>query len=172
MSAVQLQLQARSCATIDPAGGERGNRVGALIRKTTIIGPPHCGHFQRPEVGVRRLSLQCGCIGRRSEALETKRQKRGPVPIGKISEVPDAHETLREQVKQKAAQELICRERHGLFSVAMRAVSPAKCDLSVGKGNQAVVGNGHSMGVAAEISEHIFRAAEGPFAVDDPFVTE
>ena len=33
-----------------------------------------------------------------------------------------------------------------------------------------MVGNGHSMGVAAEIAEHIFRAAEGPFAVNDPIV--
>ncbi len=54
----------------------------------------------------------------------------------------------------------------------MGAVSPVESDLSVGKGNQAVVGNGHSKGVAAEIAEHIFRAAKGPFAVNDPFVRD
>ncbi len=68
--------------------------------------------------------------------------------------------------------EFICLECHGLFSVAMRPVSPAKCDLPVRKGNQAAIGNGYSMCVAAKIAENIFRAAEGPFAVDDPVVTE
>ncbi len=113
----------------------------------------------------------CAGIGCGSEALETKRQKRGPVPIGEVSKVPDAHETLREEVKQKAA-ELICLERHGKFPIAMRAVPPAEDDLSVGKGNQAVIGDRHSMGVAAEIAENILGATEGPFAVDNPVVAE
>ncbi len=54
----------------------------------------------------------------------------------------------------------------------MRTVSPGECNFSVLERNQAMVGNGHSMGVAAEIPENIFRAAEGPFAVDDPVVAE
>lgn len=45
--------------------------------------------------------------------METERQKRGPVAIGKVSEVPNPHETLREQVEQEATEELICLERHG-----------------------------------------------------------
>lgn len=35
-----------------------------------------------------------------------------------------------------------------------------------------MVGNGNPMGVPAQIPKYIFRAAEGPFAVDDPFVPE
>jgi len=107
-------------------------------------------------------------MGCGSEALETKRQKRGPVPVGKIPEVADADESLREQVKQKAAQELICVERHGKLPIAMRAVSPAEGDLSVGKGNQAVIGNRHSMGVATEILEHVFRTTKGRFRINHP----
>ena len=94
------------------------------------------------------------------------------MPIGKISEVPDAHETFREQVKQETTQELICRECHLALYVPMRAVSPAECDISIRKRNQAMVGNGHSMCIAAEIAENIFRAAERPFAVDDPVIPE
>ena len=37
---------------IDSAGGDRGKRVGALTRKTTIIGPPHLGHLHRPGVST------------------------------------------------------------------------------------------------------------------------
>ena len=54
----------------------------------------------------------------------------------------------------------------------MRAVSPAKRDLTVDKGNQAVVGNSDTMGVPAQIAEHVLRAAEGRFAAYDPFITE
>ena len=35
-----------------------------------------------------------------------------------------------------------------------------------------MVGNGHSMGVAAEVAENILRAAEGRFAVDNPPMAE
>ena len=75
-------------------------------------------------------------------------------------------------MKEEATQELICRECHLAFNVAMRPVSPAECNLSIGKGNQAVVGNGHSMGIAADIPKNIFRAAERSFAVNDPVVPE
>lgn len=54
----------------------------------------------------------------------------------------------------------------------MRAISPAKRDLPIGKGNKAVVGNGNTMGVPSQIPKYIFRAAEGPFAVNGPFVAE
>ena len=75
-------------------------------------------------------------------------------------------------MKQNTAQELIYRQCHELFSIAMRAISPSKSNLTVGEGDQAVVGNGDTMSIAAEISKHIFRAAEGPFTVNNPFVTE
>lgn len=54
----------------------------------------------------------------------------------------------------------------------MGAISPAESDLSIGQGDQAMIGNCHSVSVAAKISENIFRVAEGPFTVNDPFVAE
>jgi hypothetical protein len=113
-----------------------------------------------------------GGLGIRSEQLKTKRQNSSAPPIGKKAEASDADETLGKQVKQETTQELICRERHRAVYVAVRAVSPAECDVTIDKGNQAVVGNGHSMGVSAEIAENRFRATERPFAVGDPLVTE
>ena len=52
----------------------------------------------------------------------------------------------------------------------MRPVSPGKCNFSILKRDQAMVGNSHSMGIAAEIFENMFRTAEGALAVDDPIV--
>jgi hypothetical protein len=53
----------------------------------------------------------------------------------------------------------------------MGPVSPAEGNVSIHKGDQAMVGNGYSMSVAAEIAENILRAAEWPLAVDDPVLT-
>ena len=42
----------------------------------------------------------------------------------------------------------------------------------VGEGNEAMVGDGNAMGVAAEIAEDVMGAAEGWFGIDDPWLTE
>ena len=52
----------------------------------------------------------------------------------------------------------------------MRAVSPGERNLSVLERDQAIVGNGHSMGVAADIFENLLRPAEWGFAVNNPVV--
>ncbi len=108
----------------------------------------------------------------RTEQLETKWQQSRPPPIGKEAEASDADETLGKQVEQETPQELIYRKCHRLLVVAVRAVSPEECDVSVDKRDQAMVGNGHSMGIAAEIAENIFRAAKWGSAVNDPLMAE
>lgn len=72
-----------------------------------------------------------GGLGIRSEQLKTKRQNSSAPPIGKKAEASDADETLGKQVKQETTQELICRERHRAVYVAVRAVSPAECDVTI-----------------------------------------
>ena len=54
----------------------------------------------------------------------------------------------------------------------MRPISPAEGNISILKRDQAMVGNGHSMGIAAEISKNIFRTAKWRFAVNHPVVAE
>jgi hypothetical protein len=44
--------------------------------------------------------------------------------------------------------------------------------LAVGKRDEAVVGDGHAMGVTAQILEPMLGASEGWFAIDDPVVSE
>jgi len=56
--------------------------------------------------------------------------------------------------------------------MVVSGVAPSKGDLSVGEGDQAMVGDGHAVGVAARILEDIFGAAEGRFGVDDPVLSE
>ncbi len=80
----------------------------------------------------------------------------------------DADEALGKQVQQEAAQELIERYGHQFLFMVVSGVSPTKGDLAVGQRDQAMVGDGHSVGVTAQILEHILGAAEGWFAVNDP----
>src|ERR1700737_219930 len=54
----------------------------------------------------------------------------------------------------------------------MSGVPPAEGDLPLRKRDQTMVGDGHAMGVAAQIMKHIFGATEGTFRVDHPIFSE
>ena len=78
----------------------------------------------------------------------------------------------RQQVEQEAAQELIDSQGHEPLLVAVRGIPPAEGDVALGESDQPGVGDGDAMSVGAEITQHMFRAAEGPLGVDDPVVAE
>ena len=75
-------------------------------------------------------------------------------------------------MQQEAAQELIDSQTHEPLLVAVSGVAPAESDVAIGESNQPAVGDGDTMGVCAEIAQHMLRAAEGGLGVDDPVVTE
>jgi len=108
----------------------------------------------------------------RTQQLEAKGQGRGAASAGQETEVPDAHETLRKQMQQEAAQEFIVRQTGELLLVGMSRIAPAKGHLAIGKGHQAMVGDSHAMGVAAQIVQHIFGTAEGTFQVHHPVLSK
>ena len=51
-------------------------------------------------------------------------------------------------------------------------VAPAEGDLIVGQLDQAMVGDGDAVSIAAEILQHVLGSAEGWFRVDDPVLAE
>ena len=104
--------------------------------------------------------------------MEAERQECGSVAVGEESEVADAHETGRQQMEQEASQELIYSQSHEALLVAMCGIAPAESDVAIGEGDQSGVGDGDAMGVGAEISQHMFRSAEGLLGIDDPVVAE
>ena len=69
------------------------------------------------------------------------------------------------------AQELISASVIAFF-IMVGGVAPAKGDLVVGERDQAMIGDGHAMGVAAEILEHVFGSTEGRLAVNHPMACE
>src|ERR1700680_3322914 len=51
----------------------------------------------------------------------------------------------------------------------MRIVLPFNTDAAVFESTKAVIGDGHTVGVASQISENALRSAEGRLAVNHPF---
>lgn len=115
-----------------------------------------------------RLGLRWNCI----ESSEAPRQQSGAPSIGEEAEVADADEALGEQVKQEATQKLIVRDGHHFLPIVVGRVAPAEGDLAVGEGDQAMVGDGDAVSIAAEILQHILGSTERWFRVDDPIFAE
>jgi len=104
--------------------------------------------------------------------MEAEWQESSAPSVGQKAEVADAHEARGKHVEQEAAQKLLDRQGHQTLLVAVGGVSPAKGDLVAFEGDQAVIGDRHAVGVAAEITENVFGATEGWLAVDHPVLTE
>ena len=90
------------------SGGERSCISAAVSLSMTFIGPSHLGQRQRSlDSLVEGASCSAGGSGCAPSKLKAKRQACGASAVGQEAEVADANETLREQMQQEAAQELI-----------------------------------------------------------------
>jgi len=83
--------------------------------------------------------------------------------------VANALESVRQEVKQKAPDELKGGKRHGFWLVVVAVILPLEGDLVFLDVAEAVVGNGHTVGVTANVVEDLFRPGEGRFGIDHPF---
>ena len=109
-----------------------------------------------------------GCQRRTGQELATASQVGLPGAVGQEAEVPNAHEVRGDDMPQEAAEEFLGPQFHRLGRAPTAVVFIPKAHHAVADEDQALVGNGHSMGVAAEVLQHLFRAAPGRLGVDDP----
>jgi hypothetical protein len=77
--------------------------------------------------------------------------------IGQETEVTDAHETIRQDVEQKAFDKLVGVENRCLFPIAVLAIAIAQSDLAMIDREDPIVGKRHAVSVAAEIVENDLR---------------
>ena len=75
-------------------------------------------------------------------------------------------------MQKKAAQKFVDRKAHQPLLVLMGRVAPAEANSSLCQGDQPVIGNRHSMGVAAQIAQRVFGSAKRAFAIDHPIGAE
>ena len=66
----------------------------------------------------------------------------------------------------------MCSSDLQLLFVIVSGITPTKRDRPVSKRDQTVVGDGHAMGVPAQITEHMLWTSERTFRVDHPILSE
>ena len=93
-----------------------------------------------------------GSAGKQGEELTTKGDSRSAEAIGEKSEVANAHERLGQHMQEETAQELASPELHLAQLATVGIILPAEGDKLSVECNQAMIGNGHAVGVAAQIS--------------------
>ncbi len=91
------------------------------------------------------------------------------VSIAEEPVVANAVEPTRQNVEQESPDELVCREGHGFLLIVVAVVSPTKFHLTLFNVDNPMIGNGHSVGVAADIVHHLLWPGERWLGVDDPF---
>jgi len=108
-------------------------------------------------------SGDCGWVwpGLVIEQALTERQESSTPAIGQEPERADADKAAGQDMEQEAAQELFRTERHHSLLITVGIILPAESNLIMLESHEAVVGDGHAMGVAGEIAEHMMRTAEG-----------
>jgi hypothetical protein len=92
--------------------------------------------------------------------------------MGKESEVPDTHESRRQNVQKKAAYKFLDRQTHQSLLVLVCRVPPTEGDTAFCQRDQSVVGNRHPVGVTAQIAQRVFGSAEGSLGIHDPIGAE
>jgi hypothetical protein len=103
---------------------------------------------------------------------ETQRQQRGAIPGAEESKVTDAHKARRQNMQQKASQELIDVQSHETLLIMVCRITPTESHLIIGKRHQSMVRDGNSMRVASQIAESMFRSSKRPLRIDNPLLTK
>ena len=80
----------------------------------------------------------------------------------------DAMEAVRQAVDEEAPDELVRIERHQPGCVAVTVIAPAEGYAGLVRADQATVGDGDPVGVAAKVGEDMFGRTERRLRIDDP----
>jgi hypothetical protein len=134
-----------------------GTDVEGLSGECVMTGFP----VKQLGIGLRQRSIQ---------ELSAKGESVAAVAVGEEAEVADLGKAVGKNVQEEAADELPGVESHGSGAVVFFAVPPLEGHLCILKRQQAVVGNGDAVGIAAEVIEDLGGSPEGRFGIDDPLM--
>lgn len=83
----------------------------------------------------------------------------------------NAVKAVRNGVKQETADELVGIERHHLLLATRSIVLPSEGDAIAIDVDEAAIGDGNTMRIAAEISQHLPGSGKGRLGIDHPVDT-
>ncbi len=90
------------------------------------------------------------------------------VSVGQEAKVTDADIACRQDMKKEPSDKLVGLQGHGFLTVMVGIISPEEGNFAVLEGADAVITDGDSMGIPAEVLKGSLGAIEGGFAIDDP----
>jgi hypothetical protein len=82
----------------------------------------------------------------------------------------DAYEAIGKDMEHEPADDFLGIKCHDLMVVPVLSVLVVEHDLTVMYRNDAMVGDGHPVGVPTEVIVHLFRPGKGLLGVDHPFL--
>ena len=91
------------------------------------------------------------------------------VSVGQEAKVTDADIACRQDMKKEPADKLVGLKGHGFLTVMVGIIPPEEGNLAVLEGADAVITDGDSVGISAEVLKDPLGAIEGWLAVDDPW---
>ena len=84
----------------------------------------------------------------------------------------NADQPAGQDVEQETGQELVRRNGHDLLKSAIFVISPKERNLAMAQLEEAVVGDGDTMGIASQIAQNLVRSCERRLGLDDPVMNE
>ena len=84
----------------------------------------------------------------------------------------DANQSFGQNVDQESAEKLFCGNSHDLLLAAVGIILPSERHSIILEANESMVGDRDAVGIAREIMQNMFGAAEGWLGVDDPVLSE
>src|ERR1019366_2056853 len=126
---------------------------------------PHCGQRWRlVRVSAARKSRQSagwGSSWEQAVASSWRQRVSGrAVAVGQETVIADTWQAGRYHVLEEEADELLGGNGHHLGFASVAVILPLERDSAVFQSQEAPIGDGHAMGVAAEILEHVLRCAK------------
>src|SRR6478735_11204955 len=91
--------------------------------------------------------------------------------VGKQAVMTNAVKAVRNGVKQETADELVGIERHYLLPATVAIILPTEGDAIAVHADEAGIGDGNAMGIAAEIGQHLFGSGKWRLGIDHPVDT-
>src|SRR5579863_5363007 len=88
--------------------------------------------------------------------------------VGQQAIAADADEAFWQNMQEEAAEEVHGVESHDALLAAVGIIAPEEADALPVEGGDAVVADGHAVGVAAEVAQHMLGSAEGRLSMDVP----
>ena len=90
-----------------------------------------------------------------------------PITIAQEAVITNAVESIRQSVEEKSANEFLGGECHGFLLALISIVLPSETDLAIFDVQQAIVRDRYTVGVAADVVQHLLRSSKGSFGIDD-----